>query len=39
MFRENDSHLQMPLLSSLSALPKKLLQRPAIKNSESLSNF
>lgn len=27
MFRENDSHLQMPLLSSLSALPKKLLQR------------
>jgi len=27
MFRANDGHLQMPLLSSLSALPKKLLQR------------
>lgn len=27
MFRENDAHLQMPLFSSLSALPKKLLQR------------
>lgn len=27
MFRANDGHLQMPLLSSLSALPKKVLQR------------
>lgn len=27
MFRANDGHLQMPLLSSLSTLPKKLLQR------------
>jgi hypothetical protein len=27
MFRVNDGHLQMPLLSSLSTLPKKLLQR------------
>jgi len=27
VFRINDSHLQKPLLSSLSALPKKLLQR------------
>jgi hypothetical protein len=27
MFRANDGHLQMPLLSSLSALPQKILQR------------
>ncbi|MEA3345048.1 MAG: hypothetical protein U9Q78_02180 [Chloroflexota bacterium] len=26
MFRANDGHLQMPLFSSLSTLPKKLLQ-------------
>jgi len=27
MFRANDGHLQMPLLSSLSALPQRVLQR------------